>query len=98
MVTITWIISYLVAVNLIGFLVMGMDKARAKKHAWRIPESALFFVAIIFGSLGSIVGMYVFRHKTRHKAFKWGMPIILIIQIALVMFLILYPGLNIEIM
>lgn len=77
---------------------MGIDKAKAKKHAWRVSEATLFAIALLFGSLGSILGMQVFRHKTRHWYFKWGMPIILLIQIGLILFLLFYPGLNISIM
>lgn len=70
---------------------MGIDKHKAKKHAFRIPEATLFTVALIGGSIGSIVGMYFFRHKTRHWYFVYGMPAILILQIALVMFIINGP-------
>lgn len=83
--------GYIAAVNLIGFLLMGIDKHKAKKHAFRIPEATLFTVALIGGSIGSIVGMYFFRHKTRHWYFVYGMPIILILHIALVMFIINGP-------
>lgn len=83
--------GYIAAVNLIGFLLMGIDKHKAKKHAFRIPEATLFTVALIGGSIGSIVGMYFFRHKTRHWYFVYGMPAILILQIALVMFIINGP-------
>lgn len=83
--------GYIAAVNLIGFLLMGIDKHKAKKHAFRIPEATLFTVALIGGSIGSIAGMYFFRHKTRHWYFVYGMPVILILQIALVMFIINGP-------
>ncbi|MDD7403250.1 MAG: DUF1294 domain-containing protein [Butyribacter sp.] len=72
---------YFMAVNLLGFLIMGIDKVKAKKHAWRIPEKTLFFVAFLGGSLGSWAGMYFFRHKTRHWYFVVGMPAILFAQI-----------------
>ena len=88
---ITYIVSYLIIVNLIGFFIMGVDKLKAKKRAWRIPESTLFVVALIGGSLGTTVGMHVFRHKTRHWYFLYGMPAILVIQIAIVMVLIYSP-------
>ena len=58
--------GYVIIMNLIGFFLMGIDKRKAVKHAFRIPESTLFIVALIGGSLGSLLGMYVFRHKTRH--------------------------------
>lgn len=93
-----WIIIYLVLVNLLGFASMGIDKKRAVNHKWRISEAMLFFFAIIGGSLGSILGMKTFRHKTKHWYFVWGMPLILIIQLVLVGLLIFSPGLTIKIM
>ena len=74
---------YLILLNLLGFILMGMDKRRAIRHAWRIPEAHLFSCAILGGSLGSILGMYTFRHKTKHWYFVFGMPAILLIQIIL---------------
>ena len=67
MIVISIITGYLVIMNLIGFVVMGIDKRRAVKRLWRIPESTLFIVALIGGSLGSIIGMYFFHHKTRDR-------------------------------
>ena len=81
---ITLLSSYFIGINFIGFALMGIDKYKAKKRAFRIPEATLFIVAIIGGSIGSIIGMYAFRHKTRHRSFVYGMPFILIIQIALI--------------
>lgn len=81
---ITLLSSYFAAINLIGFALMGIDKHKAKKRAFRIPEATLFIVAIIGGSIGSIIGMYAFRHKTKHLSFVYGMPFILILQIILV--------------
>ena len=79
--------SYFVVINLIGFFIMGIDKRRAVKHAFRIPEATLFTIAIIGGSLGTIIGMRYFHHKTRHWYFVYGMPLILILQIALLVFI-----------
>jgi len=79
---------YIVAVNLIGFFLMGIDKRKAIKHAFRIPEATLFTLAVIGGSIGCIIGMYVFRHKTRHWYFVYGMPVILLLQIALTVFIL----------
>ncbi len=93
-----WLVTYVIAVNLIGFAAMGLDKFKAKNHAWRIPESTLFFIAIIGGSIGSILGMRVFHHKTLHKKFTIGMPLILIIQIALVLVLIFDPEIIIKLL
>lgn len=76
---------YLLVVNVIGFIIMGVDKKRAIRGAWRISEASLFFVAFIGGSLGSIIGMQHFRHKTKHWYFKYGMPVILMVQIALLL-------------
>ena len=70
---------------------MGIDKRKAIKRAFRIPEATLFIVALIGGSAGSILGMQVFRHKTRHWYFVFGMPAILAIQIALLVFLLTGP-------
>ena len=83
--------AYIVIVNLIGFLLMGIDKRKAIKHAFRIPEATLFTIALIGGSLGCIAGMYLFRHKTRHWYFVYGMPAILILQIALILFVLNGP-------
>ena len=70
---------------------MGIDKLKAKKRAFRIPEATLFIVAFIGGSIGSILGMYLFRHKTRHLSFVIGLPVILLIQVAFVVFLFFGP-------
>ncbi len=88
---ITLLLSYFIGINLIGFALMGIDKYKAKKRAFRIPEATLFIVAIIGGSIGSILGMYTFHHKTRHRSFVYGMPFILILQIALVVALLNAP-------
>ncbi len=88
---ITLLLEYLIVVNLIGFALMGIDKYKAKKRAFRIPEATLFIVAVIGGSIGSIIGMYAFRHKTRHWYFVYGMPAILIIQILLITLLFHAP-------
>lgn len=78
------ILIYLIIVNLAAFLLMGIDKSKAKRGAWRIPEMVLFLSAIIGGSIGANLGMQIFRHKTKHKSFAIGMPLILVLQIALV--------------
>ena len=75
---------YLVIINLIAFALMGVDKKKAQTKAWRIPEKTLFLPAILGGSIGAIIGMQVFRHKTKHWYFKYGMPAILILQIVAV--------------
>lgn len=80
------LILYLIIVNLVGYAIMGIDKKRAIRGAWRISEASLFFTAIIGGSLGCILGMQHFRHKTKHWYFKYGMPAILILQVCLFTF------------
>lgn len=88
---ISYILSYLGAINFIGLIIMGIDKLKAKKRAWRVPESTLFVIALIGGSLGTTMGMFLFRHKTKHWYFRYGMPAILIIQIAVVVILMNSP-------
>ena len=88
---ISYIVSYLAIVNLAGLIVMGIDKLRARKRVWRIPESTLFVIALIGGSLGTTIGMHLFHHKTRHWYFLFGMPAILVIQIATVLILMYSP-------
>lgn len=89
--TIYWLISYVVIMNIVAFVAMGIDKWKAKKRAWRIPEATLFILAGVGGSIGAIAGMYTFRHKTKHRSFVWGMPAILIAQIILIVVLLNLP-------
>lgn len=77
------VIAYFVIINIIGFASMGLDKRKAKRHAWRIPESTLFSIALLGGSVGSIFGMFHFHHKTRHWYFVAGLPIIFFVQLAI---------------
>lgn len=88
---ITLILVYLAVINFISFATMGVDKSKARKRSWRIPESTLFVLALIGGSIGSIAGMHLFHHKTRHWYFLYGMPAILIIQILIVIVLATSP-------
>jgi len=74
---------YLLIINAVGFILMLVDKIKAKKNKWRIPEATLFLVALIGGCVGSILGMYAFRHKTKHVKFILGMPLILAVQVLL---------------
>lgn len=85
------LIGYVIIINLTGFFLMGIDKKKAVKHAFRIPESTLFIVALIGGSLGSLLGMYVFHHKTRHWYFVYGMPAILLLQLIALLVLLYAP-------
>lgn len=81
------LIIYFVIINIVGFASMGIDKRKAIKRAWRIPEATLFLFAFLGGSIGSILGMQIFRHKTKHWYFVVGMPLILILQIALIVYI-----------
>ena len=78
-----------ILMSLMTFLLMGLDKARAKARAWRIPEKVLFLFAAFFGAPGGVLGMMTFRHKTKHSYFAIGFPLLAIAQIALLVFLYL---------
>lgn len=82
-----FVVYYLIFINLISFIIFGIDKDRAKKRKWRITERNLFLLAILLGSPGCILGMYAFRHKTKHLRFLIGMPVVLIVQLILFYFL-----------
>ncbi len=84
----TLLMLYLFLINLAGFALMGIDKRRAIRHAWRISEATLFTVAAIGGSLGATLGMHLFHHKTRHWYFRYGMPAIFLLQ-ALLLYYVL---------
>ena len=75
------IIIYLLIINILGFAVMGIDKNKAKRGSRRIPENTLFLFAFLGGGIGTIAGMYIFRHKTKKKMFTIGMPLIVILEI-----------------
>lgn len=79
----TMLILYFVIMNLIALFAMAADKIRAMEHRFRIPESVLILLAVLGGSIGSIVGMFLFRHKKRKPKFRIGLPVILILQIVL---------------
>ena len=80
------IIYYLIFINIVGLLSMYLDKYFAKNNMYRISEKNLFFIAIIGGSIGSIIGMYQFRHKTKHRQFTTGLPFIIFIQIMILIY------------
>lgn len=79
----TWWILYLVIINIVSFVAMLVDKRRAMTYRWRIPEKTLFALAVIGGSVGAMLGMWLVRHKTRHWYFVWGMPAIFAVQLVL---------------
>lgn len=83
------LLVWLAVINLVTFAVYGIDKAKAKRGAWRVPEKTLFLLPLLGGSLGALLGMKVFRHKTKHWYFVWGIPLILLAQIALAVWLYL---------
>ena len=85
-----YIFTFLLLINLVGFLLMGLDKQRAKRRGFRIPEAALFTVAVFGGSIGAWLGMYTFRHKTQHWYFVYGLPLILALQVVGVLALLRY--------
>ena len=83
-----YFLIYLLLINAAGFVIMFVDKWKARKNRWRIPEATLMTVAALGGSIGSLLGMYTFRHKTLHLKFVIGIPAILVLQIFTAVFLI----------
>ncbi|MBR6366596.1 MAG: DUF1294 domain-containing protein [Lachnospiraceae bacterium] len=82
-----YVYIYLAFMGVIGFIQMGLDKSRARRHQWRIQESTLFLTAFLGAAWGSLVGMFVFRHKTKHRSFLIGIPCIVVFHIICVYFL-----------
>ena len=83
----TVLLVWLAVINLVTFAIYGVDKAKAKRGAWRVPEKTLFLLPLLGGSLGALLGMRVFHHKTKHWYFVRGIPLILLAQIALAVWL-----------
>ena len=81
------LLYYLIVINIVTFVVYGIDKLKAKQGSWRISEATLLILAVIGGSIGALLGMKIWHHKTMHKKFKYGLPLILIIQIILIGYL-----------
>ncbi len=81
------LLIYLVVLSVITFVVYGIDKLRARRHKYRIPESTLLLLAVFGGSVGALLGIYGFRHKTRHKKFTIGVPAILFAQVAVALWM-----------
>lgn len=84
------VLIYLLIINAAGFLLMRIDKGKARKNRWRIPEATLITVAALGGSAGSLLGMYLFRHKTRHLKFTLGIPLILAVQVVIAVWIFVY--------
>ena len=81
------LLYYMIGINAITFIVYGIDKLKARKGRWRIPEATLLLLAVVGGSIGAWLGIKVWHHKTLHKKFKYGIPLIIIVQIALCIYL-----------
>lgn len=77
---------YLIGINVLTFLIYGADKWKARRDKWRIPEETLIWLALVGGSVGALLGMHLFRHKTKHKKFLIGIPVILLIQVVLILY------------
>ena len=82
--------AYLIVINIAGFVFFGIDKASARRHGWRIPESVLILVSAIGGVLGCLLGMYAFHHKTLHAKFRIGLPLILVCWAALIIYILIH--------
>lgn len=82
------VVYYLICINILTFLVYGIDKWKARNDKWRISEATLLLLAVIGGSIGAWAGMSVWHHKTLHKKFRYGVPLILIIQVALIIYML----------
>lgn len=78
------LLYYLIVINILAFVVYGVDKWKAKQGCWRISETTLLILAVIGGTIGALLGLQVWHHKTMHKKFKYGLPLILLAQIALI--------------
>lgn len=84
------IILYVLIINLIGFCIMGIDKFKAKKGFWRTPEKTIFTITLLGGGIGTVTGMYLFRHKTKKMKFTIGLPTILISEIVLIIYFMFF--------
>ena len=83
------LLGYILLINLVTFALYGLDKRRAKLHRWRISEKTLLLLPVLGGSVGGILGMRAFHHKTKHWYFRWGLPVILVLQLAAAVWLLL---------
>ena len=98
MIVLSYIAVYLFVINLAGFIVMAIDKSKARRNKWRVPEAILFLFAIFGGSIGCLLGMRIFHHKTQKPRFYIGMPVILGIQVLMLLYLIFLAPLYFRIM
>lgn len=85
-----WVWYILLGINILAFSLMGIDKRRARRHLWRIPEKTLFLVVLLGGGIGGTLGMFFFRHKTKHWYFRLGFPAISILEYAALVYFLLY--------
>ena len=88
------ICAWILVWSVVAFIAMGADKRRAQKGAWRVKEATLFLFVLLGGALGGTLGMHVFRHKTKHWYFRWGFPLILLVQLILVTWAVMHFGLS----
>ena len=98
MIVLSYIAVYLFVINLAGFIVMAIDKSKARRNKWRVPEAILFLFAIFGGSIGCLLGMRIFHHKTQKPRFYIGMPVILGIQVLVLLYLFFLAPLYFRIM
>ena len=84
------IFLYVIIINIIGFLIMGIDKFKAQRGYWRTPEKTIFMITLLGGGIGTVAGMYVFRHKTKKLKFTIGLPTILISEIVLIIYFVFF--------
>ena len=85
-----YMFMYIVCINIYGFILMGLDKYKARKEKWRIKERTFFIIALLGGAMGAVLGMTMFRHKTQHASFYLGIPIIYIVNILCSLIIIYY--------
>jgi len=83
-----WLLSYLLAINILAFILFAVDKRKARHHGHRLPEKALLFPAFLGGSVGALLAMRLLRHKTKKPRFRWGLPLLLLAQLVLVFLLL----------
>lgn len=84
----TVLATYFIIVNIVGFIMSAVDKSAAKRHKWRVPEKNLFAVSLLGGAVGTLMSMLIFRHKTKHKRFMIGIPLIIFVQLSVYIYII----------